>query len=126
MQLSHLCEVILYVEDMHAQACFYRDALGLRLTHPMGVHDFSNEYWVTFDTGQCTLALHGGGQKRIGQDSPKFVFFTDDLAATRSLLMSRGVAIGEPRSPAPGHFVCDAHDPEGNPFSIEAHEATAD
>ena len=66
MQFSHLCEVILYVEDMHAQVRFYRDVLGLRHHHPQGIDDFSGEYWVTFDTGSCTLALHGGGQLRPG------------------------------------------------------------
>ena len=120
MQLSHLSEVILYAEDMNAQVHFYRDVLGLRVTHPDGVQDFSGEYWVTFDTGACTLALHGGGQKRLGQDAPKIVFFTNDLLASRALLESRGVAIGAPRSPAPGIGVCDARDPEGNPFSIES------
>jgi catechol 2,3-dioxygenase-like lactoylglutathione lyase family enzyme len=123
MQLSHLCEVILYVEDMSAQVRFYRDVLGLRLTHPPGIEDFSDQYWVTFDTGSCTLALHGGGHRRIGEDSPKIVFLTEDLAASRSILVSRGVAISAPRSPAPGHAVCDAKDPEGNPFSIEARAA---
>ena len=99
---------------------FYRDVLGLRVTHPRGIDDFSGEFWVTFDTGACTLALHGGGQKRFGQDSPKFVFLTDDLAASRALLASRGVAIGDPFSPAPGVGVCNARDPEGNPFSLES------
>ena len=122
MQLSQICEVILYVEDMNAQVRFYRDTLGLRLTYPQGIDDFSGQYWVTFDTAPCVLALHGGGQRRIGEDSPKFVFLTDDLAASRSLLLSRGVAIGPPRSPAPGHQVCDAKDPEGNPFSLEARD----
>jgi catechol 2,3-dioxygenase-like lactoylglutathione lyase family enzyme len=125
MQLLHLCEIILYVEDMNTQVRFYRDRLGLRLTHPQGIDDFSAEYWVTFDTGACTLALHGGGQKRIGQDSPKIVFLTDDLAASRALLASRGVAVSAPRSPAPGVDVCDAKDPEGNPFSIESRAAVA-
>ena len=125
MQLSRLCEVILYVEDMNAQVRFYRDVLGLGLTYPTGIDDFSSQYWVTFDTGPCTLALHGGGERRIGEDSPKIVFLSDDLPASRALLLSRGVAIGEPRSRAPGHWVCDAKDPEGNPFSLEARSPAA-
>jgi catechol 2,3-dioxygenase-like lactoylglutathione lyase family enzyme len=120
MQISQLGEVILYAQDMDAQVRFYRDVLGLRLTHPAGVSDFSTEFWVTFDTGACTLALHGGGQKRLGEDSPKIVFFTADLPASRALLASRGLEISDIRSPAPGVTVCDARDPEGNPFSLES------
>ena len=76
--------------------------------------------WVTFETGACSLALHGGGKGRLGADTPKIVFQVQDIAATRQELISRGVKMGEIRTAAPGILVCDGEDPEGIPFSIES------
>jgi predicted enzyme related to lactoylglutathione lyase len=115
-------EVIVYVEDMPRAVAFYRDVLGLRVSYPQGASDFSGEYWVTLDSGACVLALHGGGQRRQGPDAAKMVFRVQDVQAARTELAQRGVAIGEVRSAAPGVWVCDGRDPEGNPFSIEAHD----
>lgn len=118
--LSMLSEVIVYVSDMAAQVSFYRDILGLKVTYPPASESYASEYWVTFATGDCTLALHGGGQKRFGPDAPKLVFAVKDVAVERKRLLSLGVPLGEVRSPAPGVLVCDGVDPEGNQFSIEA------
>lgn len=117
--LQGLMEVILYAEDMAAQVAFYRDVLGLTLKYPTDVDNFSQVYWVELETGACTLVLHGGGQKRIGEDAPKFVFRVDDVDSVRQTLIQRGVKVGDVRSPAPGVVVCDGVDPEGNAFSIE-------
>ena len=114
-----LGQVIIYVEDMKAQAAFYRDTLGLKVTWPENEANYEN--WVTFDTGACTLALHSGGKRRIGEDAAKFVFFVDDINAARAELMERGVEMGEVFVPIPGVQVANAHDPEGNEFSIESH-----
>lgn len=119
--LQGLMEVILYVHDMAAQVAFYRDRLGLVVRSPAGQDDINSAYWVEFDTGPCTLVLHGGGQKRIGLDSPKIVFRVTDIQAARNELQVRGVALGELRSPAPDVWVTDGTDPEGNAFSIESH-----
>ncbi len=117
--LGPLGEIILYVSDMESQVRFYRDTLGLQIAYPSGLHSYSDEYWVTFHTGACILALHGGGQKDFGKDAPKFVFKVDDIAHVRDVLMARGVAVGEIRSPAEGVQVVDGRDPEGNAFSLE-------
>jgi predicted enzyme related to lactoylglutathione lyase len=117
--LSELMEVILYVQDMQAQVSFYRDKLGLAVKEPQGIEDFSNVFWVEFATGTCTLVLHGGGQRRLGADAPKVVFRVGDIEAARTALLERGAQLGEVRSPAPGVWVCDGVDPEGNKFSIE-------
>jgi len=119
--VGELMEVILYVQDMNAQVAFYRDRFGLEVTYPQGVRDFSQESWVMLATGQCTLVLHGGGRRRLGEDAPKIVFRVRDIEAARRELLDQGVALGEARSPAPGVLVCDGVDPEGNKFSIEAH-----
>lgn len=117
-----LLKVILYAQDMETQVRFYRDVLGLTVKAPQGVSDFRNEYWVELETGGCTVVLHGGGQRRIGQDSPKLAFAVSDLQTTRDALLKRGAKLGEVRSPAPGVLVCDGFDPEGNPFSLDSHQ----
>ncbi|TWT37981.1 Glyoxalase-like domain protein [Posidoniimonas corsicana] len=118
--IGPLSEVIVYVEQMDAQVRFYRDMLGLTVTHPDNATDYSSEAWVTFETGACTLALHAGGRRRLGADAPKFVFRVADAERTGVALAARGVQVSDTRSPAPGVVVVDCRDPEGNAFSIES------
>jgi catechol 2,3-dioxygenase-like lactoylglutathione lyase family enzyme len=113
-----LIEVILYVKDMNKMVEFYRDVLDLPLTNP-AASDHTNENWITFESGNCLLALHSGGKGNIGTDAPKIVFRVQDIKSARFQLLESGVTAGEIRSPAPGFSVCDAKDPEGNLFSIE-------
>lgn len=120
--IGELMEVILYVQDMDKQVRFYRDTLGFRVNYPAGLADYSGEFWVTMQTGACLLALHAGGQGRLGADAPKLVFRVQDVPAARQMLMDKGVTVGETRSAAPSVWVADAGDPEGNAFSIESHE----
>ena len=117
---GELMEVILYVQDMGAQVSFYRDLLGLEVKEPRGEGEWSGVHWVELDTGSCTLALHAGGQRRLGEDAPKIVFRVSDVPAARQELVRLGVPMGEVRSPAPGVQVSDGADPEGNKFSIES------
>src|SRR5262245_3977268 len=121
--VTGLLHVILYVQDMDAQVRFYRDVLELPIRFPQGLENYQNEFWVEFETGVCSLVLHGGGQKRLGQDSPKVSFSVSDIELSRAALLQRGIKIGDVRSPAPGVQVADGFDPEGNPFSIDQHEA---
>lgn len=120
LQLGPLHELILYVADMQAQVGFYRDTLGLEVSYPAGLDDYSDQYWVVFNTGQCSLALHAGGEKRLGEDAPKFVFKVEEIASCREELIGAGVLMSEIHSPASGVQVCDGRDPEGNAFSIES------
>jgi predicted enzyme related to lactoylglutathione lyase len=122
VKTNGLIEVILYVQDMALQVAFYKGAFGLEVLYPPHGDDFSRESWVTLDTGQCILALHAGGQRRLSADTPKIVFGVQNILAAREDFLARGVVIGEIRSPAPGVWVCDGRDPEGNPFSIESRE----
>ena len=117
--LAGLCEVILYVQEMAAMVRFYRDLLGLRVEEPADVEDLGGESWVLLDTGATKLALHSGGAKRLGEDTPMLVFAVADIAAARSVLLTRGVALGEPFEAAPGILVCHGRDPEGNPLALE-------
>lgn len=118
-KLGPLSELILYVSDMETQVNFYRDTLGLALTYPTDVDSYAEEFWVTFQTGTCTLALHGGGEKDFGKDAPKFVFHSERLEETRNYFRENKIPVSEIQSPAPGVEVFDARDPEGNIFSVE-------
>jgi predicted enzyme related to lactoylglutathione lyase len=120
--VGEIMEVILYVEDMESQVSFYRDKLGLKVKFPTETTSFSEEIWVELDSGPSTLALHAGGKRRFGADAPKIVFRVGDILADRQELTDQEVQMGEIRSAAPGVWVSDGIDPEGNKFSIESHE----
>jgi predicted enzyme related to lactoylglutathione lyase len=120
--INSLFRVILYVQDMDAQVKFYRDMLGLTVRFPADLDDYSDQFWVEFETGGCTLVLHGGGEKRLGQDAPTLSFQVDDASTARQTLLAKGVKVGEVRSPVPGAYVVDGFDPEGNRFSLDAHD----
>lgn len=122
VEIGELMEIILYVEDMNRQLSFYRDQLGFKVVNPQESADYGKEFWVELDTGSCSLALHAGGKGRFGADAPKFVFRVKDILAARQELLNLKVEMGEIRSAAPGVWVCDGADPEGNKFSIESHD----
>ena len=121
-EIGDLMEIIIYVKDMDQQVAFYRDQLGFKVVNPRQSDDYGKEFWVELDTGACTLALHAGGKGRFGADAPKFVFRVQDILAARQQLLNQQVEMGEIRSAAPGVWVCDGADPEGNKFSIESHD----
>jgi len=121
-EIGEIMEIILYVEDMQRQVSFYRDTLGLKVKFPQDMSDYNKEFWVELDTGSCTLALHAGGKGRFGADAPKFVFRVKDIESARQQLLDQQVEMGDIRSAAPGVWVCDGVDPEGNKFSIEKHD----
>ena len=114
-----LLEIILYVDDMAGQVAFYRDKLGLTVSYPAEADDYSGEMWVTFATGGCTLALHGGGTPEAVPHASKIVFHVEDVEQARAELMAKGVELGAIIEAAPGVRLCNGTDPEGNPFSIE-------
>jgi catechol 2,3-dioxygenase-like lactoylglutathione lyase family enzyme len=121
-EIGSIMEIILYVENMNRQVSFYSDKLGFKVVNPLDSDDYGNEFWVELDTGTCSLALHAGGKGRFGADAPKFVFRVNDILAARQQLINQRVEMGEIRSAAPGVWVCDGADPEGNKFSIESHD----
>ncbi|MEZ4713629.1 MAG: hypothetical protein R3A44_40955 [Caldilineaceae bacterium] len=86
--ITGLIEVILYVEDMNTQVAFYRDKLGLLVEYPADLADYSREFWVLLNAGACKLALHGGGSRRFGADTPKLVFGVNDIAQARQTLQA--------------------------------------
>ncbi|MHA2504292.1 MAG: VOC family protein [Candidatus Kariarchaeaceae archaeon] len=120
MKLGDVTQIILYVKDMAKLVEFYRDGLGLEINFPIQ-DDYSEESWVAFKTGRCTLALHAGGDGRVSDHSPKFTFEVDDVDKAMNLLDSRGVAVGNKREAYPGSYVAHGRDPERNVFFIQSH-----
>jgi len=116
-----LMEVILYVRDMGREVWFYRDVLGLTIRYPQGVSDFSQEMWVEFETGDCTLALHGGAQHQP-ETSHEIVFLVSDIAAARQAIVEAGIKIGEVRPLEDGAPIAEGIDPAGHRFAIRAKE----
>jgi predicted enzyme related to lactoylglutathione lyase len=119
MAVGPLIEVILYVSDMERAVRFYRDVLAIAGITPE-IADYSDEFWVVFDTGSCKLCLHGGGQQDRGSDAPKIVFQIDNIHAEREFLLAKGVSLEPVFSPAAGILVCNGTDPDGNRFSLES------
>src|SRR5688572_29432019 len=99
--IQGLMRVIVYVQNMEAQVKFYRDVLGLNVVSPL-IDDYSQECWVVLNAGMAEVVLHGGGQKRLGADTPKMVFEVDDIETVRTKLIQHGVNMDEIFSPAPG------------------------
>lgn len=118
---SVLFQVILNVRDMDRQVSFYRDVMGLDVTYPTGLSDFSEASFVRFGSGPATLALHAGRTSEISSDEPRLSFRVPDIESTRAYLIEKGIEVGAVRSPAPGILVVDARDPEGNAFHCETH-----
>jgi membrane protease YdiL (CAAX protease family)/catechol 2,3-dioxygenase-like lactoylglutathione lyase family enzyme len=120
VRAGELMEVVLYVQDMNLMVSFYRDTLGLNVKEPEAVKDFRDFYWVMFSTGPCSLVLHAGGKRQLGEDTPKIVFRVENIHLVRDTLLEKSVQLGEIQSHTPDVLACDGHDPEGNAFSLES------
>jgi predicted enzyme related to lactoylglutathione lyase len=118
MPILGLKQAILYVTDMQAQVEFFRDVLGLSIIYPQ-LADYSQERWVEFAAGQAGLALHYGGQRNFGADSPCLVFAVNDIATTHAELAAHGVKVEPVFSPTPGTLVAYCWDPEGNRLALK-------
>ncbi|GAA5508024.1 VOC family protein [Novipirellula caenicola] len=119
MLFGELGEIILYVQNMDAQFEFYHSLLGF----PVVYQDNESVQacsWILLDTGACKLALHSGGQRCLGKDAPKIVFFVHDLKCAYDKLRENGVDVCDIFSPAPNTFVANTFDPEGNSVSFES------
>lgn len=115
----NLQEVILFVDDMQRCVEFYRDVLGLSVAFPADKDSFTEEVWVTFDTGPVVLALHGGSDGDFGDDAPELTFSVASITEAAKILKDKGVEVEEPYEVSPGLFVCKFEDPAGNSLNIE-------
>lgn len=101
--------VVIFTGQMPRMAAFYRDVLGLRQVS-------DNDGWKDFDAGGCNIALHNGTPE-VGKRPPKLMFYCDDVAATREVLVKRGAKMGKLRSGS-GLDLCDGKDPDGNSIGL--------
>ncbi|PAX56533.1 VOC family protein [Brunnivagina elsteri] len=117
--IQGLTKAILYVKDIEKQTEFYCDRLGLKIKSQKSIEGRSDKQWVEFDTGECTLVLHGNMEPEYGKDRPKLAFHVTDFEAAYSTLVERGIKLGAVRSPSPNLKIAEGLDPEGNPFTID-------
>jgi hypothetical protein len=107
-----LNRVIIPVLDMKMELAFYHETLGLPLR---GSAEDPN--YVELDGGSCTLALQTGNVTQDKSESPKVVFYIEDVPTMRDELLLLGIKLGRLKSFGDLHS-CDGTDPEGNPFQI--------
>ncbi len=119
MATLQLNMIILYCENMETMVDFYKNKLGLPLKHPKDINDFKEVHWVELDAFPCTLALHYGGKRRIGEDSPEVVFeVKEDLKMVREKFLEKGVKLSDINEISPNELAVKGTDPEGNRFWI--------
>jgi len=112
-------QIILYVQEMASEVQFYRDVLGLTISYPKNLQNYSQEMWVTFETGDCTLALHGGANEPP-QEQHEIVFPVDDVNEAREIISCAGIEIGSVRILEDGAPIAEGRDPAGHRFAIRS------
>ena len=105
--------VMLFVPDVEEVGAFYANKLGLKILH-------SEKGFMDLDAGACRLGLHGSKDAKPGRT--KLCFYSDNVSATRALLIERGVKMGVDRGVVNGLHICDGRDPAGNTFQISNRE----
>jgi len=118
--LAPLNRVIIFVGDVQKCAAFYREIFDFKI-----VGDPAAKDWLELDTGGCRLAFHQAHGPNGVIDGPtgspmhphKIVFYSEDVAATRAQLVSRGAVMGDVKSFG-SLTMCDGRDPEGHAFQI--------
>lgn len=110
-------QFILYVSDMSRSVAFWRDEIGLTLLSPIGIQDFSREYWVVLDGGAFMLCLHPDLESEVGGSA--FSLLVEDLEAEVALLDKKGVPHSGIQNPHPGVVFCSLQDPDGHLFFLK-------
>lgn len=100
-------QIILYVADMDRSRRFYEEVIGLALTST------PSPYWITFDCGGTSLALHPRDSGDELRQSTAIALFTQELEQTRTIFNQRGANFGEIVEPHPGVKFCSTQDPDG-------------
>jgi lactoylglutathione lyase len=113
--------VMITVSNMARSVAFYKDKLGI----PM---KFGTPEWTEFQTGNTTLALHGGGTAREGPADPNahyagacsIGFNVDNLDLVYEQLQAKGVQFVMAPTARPGENIklAVAVDPDGLAISF--------
>jgi catechol 2,3-dioxygenase-like lactoylglutathione lyase family enzyme len=106
-----MARVILFTGQMDAMSEFYGQVLGLKQ-----VEVETEKGWREFEAGPARIALHSGPASP-GRKGPKIVFYAEDVAAVRRMLVERGAKFGKVREGEVFHL-CDGRDPDGNPLQL--------
>lgn len=121
MAIKGVLRNIIYVNGLAKIVAFYCDVLGLTLNYPH-VEDYSEQFWVEFQAGAFTIALHAGGTSQKVASAPKIVFEVDNIHAEHQRLTDAGIKISSIENVAPEVWSADAWDSEGKYFSIDYHD----
>lgn len=112
-----LMQIILYVKDMGSEVHFYHDVLGLPIRYPAGLADYASQMWVELETGDCTLALHGG--EHVKPDTKhEIVFEVEDVETARQAIVAAGIEMMPTRILEDGAPIAEGIDPAGHRFAI--------
>lgn len=112
-----LMQIILYVKDMGSEVHFYHDVLGLPIRYPAGLADYASQMWVELETGDCTLALHGG--EHVKPDTKhEIVFEVEDVETARQAIVAAGIEMSPTRILEDGAPIAEGIDPAGHRFAI--------
>ena len=107
--------IILFAQNVRTLGAFYRDVLGLT---PKITPDDPNA-WLEFQAGAISIALHEHGVPNKAKRPPKIAFYSDDVKATREILVTRGAKLSKVMKTEFFEF-CNGTDPENNHFSISS------
>ena len=113
-KLAQVSIVMLSVQNVARSLDFYRDKLGLTVQNQIPGFAF-------MDAGKVTLCLSEPAAKARGQapGAGEIVFSVEDVTGAYQALREKGVQFThEPRSVAPGTWVANFDDPDGNHLSI--------
>ncbi|MCA9727127.1 MAG: VOC family protein [Candidatus Eisenbacteria bacterium] len=106
-----LVKFIVLAQDMERALAFWEQAFGFRKR-------FGDEHWTELDTGQGTLALHGGHDGSLNRTglSIQVDAIVDGVLAVRA---AGGSIVHDPVS-RPGEPIrlAEVEDTEGNRFSL--------
>ena len=113
-------DVYYFVQDMQRALRFYRDALGLEVTH-------ESDHWTTLNVGGARVGLHAtdgnpvppvpkdkGGAKAGGT----LTLRVDDIRATMVRLQAVGVKFLGPIADASWGSIVALEDPDGNVLKL--------
>jgi len=120
-KLTEVGVVMLGVQSVTRSLEFYRDKLGLNVRNEI-------PGFVFLDGGKVTLCLSEPAARARGQvaGAGEVVFSVEGVTASYEALREKGVQFThEPRSVAPGTWVANFDDPDGNHLSIFGPQSAA-